>query len=109
MRFWNLSSMVPAMPFRPNRMQDKSEVCRREFQRRRLPARSSRAMTCRLSGRPGKVVRFGHAVAPLHRSAPMAAKKNSRLYEVLALIDAVRVGGAREREVGSDELRKRLS
>ena len=51
----------------------------------------------------------GTGLVPLHRSAPGYAKSNPRLYDILTLIDAVRVGGAREREVASVELRKRLS
>lgn len=39
----------------------------------------------------------GMAVQPLYKSAPTAAKKDQRLYEYLALVDAIRGGRARER------------
>jgi hypothetical protein len=51
----------------------------------------------------------GWRVAPLHRRAPEAARKNPRLYEMLALLDAMRLGGAREREVAAREIRARLT
>jgi len=51
----------------------------------------------------------GQAVEPLYKSAPFAAKKDPALYELLALIDALRVGGARERKLAAAELDKRLS
>ncbi len=51
----------------------------------------------------------GRKVVPLHSRAPESAQKNPRLYEILALLDALRAGGAREREVASQELRARLA
>jgi len=39
----------------------------------------------------------GTGVMPLHSSAPFAAMQDSKLYEMLALFDALRVGRARER------------
>lgn len=51
----------------------------------------------------------GRKVAPLHAKAPAAAEKNPRLHEMLALLDAIRIGGAREREVATEELRARLA
>lgn len=51
----------------------------------------------------------GYAVAPLHKSAPAAAMRDAQLYELLALVDAVRIGRARERTLAQDELRKRLA
>jgi len=39
----------------------------------------------------------GESVIPLYRSAPFAANKDVRLYEVLALFDAIRIGRVRER------------
>lgn len=42
---------------------------------------------------------WGPSLIPLHPSVPMAAKKDTRLYEVLSLFDAIRVGAAREREL----------
>ena len=51
----------------------------------------------------------GYAVEPLYRSAPRAAKADPQLYELLALVDALRLGRARERKAAEDELRKRLN
>lgn len=39
----------------------------------------------------------GLAVKPLYPSAPHAAKKNEKLYALLAAVDALRIGRARER------------
>lgn len=39
----------------------------------------------------------GLAVKPLYPSAPHAAKKNDKLYSLLAAVDALRIGRARER------------
>jgi hypothetical protein len=39
----------------------------------------------------------GQGLAPLHPSVPFAAMRDPRLYEMLALFDALRVGRARER------------
>jgi DNA-binding Lrp family transcriptional regulator len=50
----------------------------------------------------------GRAVEPLYRSVPTIARLNQKLYEVLALVDALRCGGARERKLAVQELEKRL-
>lgn len=50
----------------------------------------------------------GLTLEPLHRSAPRAALKDSQLYELLALIDALREGRARERQTAEHELTNRL-
>ena len=50
----------------------------------------------------------GMAFSPLYKSAPHAARQDSLLYELLALVDAIRGGRAREREIAGKELRKRL-
>ena len=47
-------------------------------------------------------------MSPLCRYAPAAAKKNDELYQVLALIDALRDGRARERQFAKKELEIRL-
>ena len=52
--------------------------------------------------------RRGRAVEPLYRSVPKAAAADRALYEVLALVDAVRVGRGREREMAFPELERRL-
>ncbi len=51
----------------------------------------------------------GHTVEPLYQSLPFAAKKDVELYAICALIDALRVGQARERKLALVELEKRLS
>ena len=51
----------------------------------------------------------GEAFSPLYRSAPMAAKADPRLYEYLALVDAIRGGRARERQLAARLLRERLA
>lgn len=50
----------------------------------------------------------GMAVEPLSGRAPAAAKRDRRFYEVLALVDALRVGRARERALAEEHLRERL-
>jgi len=50
----------------------------------------------------------GLAFAPLFRSAPEAARGDRRLYELLALIDGIRGGRARERRLAARMLAERL-
>jgi hypothetical protein len=50
----------------------------------------------------------GRKVTPLHPRAPQAAKTDPKLYELLSLVDALRIGGARDREVAAAELRRRI-
>jgi DNA-binding Lrp family transcriptional regulator len=52
--------------------------------------------------------KLGYGVEPLHPSAAKAARRDGRLYEVLALIDALRDGRTRERQIAEDELLKRI-
>ncbi|MBI5883979.1 MAG: hypothetical protein HZB91_12845 [Elusimicrobia bacterium] len=51
----------------------------------------------------------GQAISPLYKTAPDAARKDRNLYELLALIDALRVGRARERTLAAQEIERRLS
>jgi DNA-binding Lrp family transcriptional regulator len=51
----------------------------------------------------------GAAVQPLYRSAPGAARRDPALYELLALVDALRIGRARERNLAEKELARLLS
>jgi hypothetical protein len=51
----------------------------------------------------------GEAMRPLYRSAPGAARRDPALYELLALVDAVRGGRARERKLAVAELEARLA
>jgi len=50
----------------------------------------------------------GVAVEPLHPSVCAAAKADPALYELLALVDTLRVGRARERKLAESELKRRL-
>jgi len=50
----------------------------------------------------------GLTLEPLHRAAPRAARRDPMLHELLALIDALRDGGARERQLAEKELSARL-
>lgn len=51
----------------------------------------------------------GVAFSPLYKFAPTAAKSDSKLYELLVIVDAIRAGRAREREIGIKELKQRLN
>lgn len=51
----------------------------------------------------------GLAFSPLHGKAPDAAMKDPKLYELLALLDAIRGGRAREREIAAKELSARVT
>lgn len=51
----------------------------------------------------------GYAIAPLYPAAPAACRKDPRLYELLALVDAIRIGSVRERQVAIELLEQRLS
>lgn len=50
----------------------------------------------------------GMAFSPLYRLAPRAAQTDPALYELLVLVDAIRGGRAREREIAIKELKNRL-
>jgi len=50
----------------------------------------------------------GYALDPLFRNVPYAARKDRQLYELLALVDALREGRARERNLAATELGRRL-
>lgn len=50
----------------------------------------------------------GLTLEPLHKAAPKAAQQDPVLYELLALIDAIRDGRARERQLAERELTARL-
>ncbi len=51
----------------------------------------------------------GEALEPLHPSAVRLSEVDQRAYEVLALVDAVRTGRARERKMAADLLEQRLA
>jgi hypothetical protein len=50
----------------------------------------------------------GHGLEPIYPSAVDAALRDPALYEALALVDALRVGRARERKIAAELLRKRI-
>ena len=50
----------------------------------------------------------GYEFSPLYKTVPKAALQDNRLYELLAIVDAIRDGKAREREIAIKELRARL-
>jgi hypothetical protein len=50
----------------------------------------------------------GYALKPLYKSVPVAAERDPALYELLALVDALRDGRARERALAVRELEARL-
>jgi hypothetical protein len=51
----------------------------------------------------------GVKLLPLHKNAPEAALHDPKLYELLALVDAIRDGRTREVEIATRELSARLS
>jgi hypothetical protein len=50
----------------------------------------------------------GYSLKPLHKNVPRAALENQHLYELLALVDALRSGRSRERQLAARELTRRL-
>jgi hypothetical protein len=51
----------------------------------------------------------GYSLKPLYKTVPKAVKADGKLYEMLALVDAVRDGRARDRKIAEQELRVRLA
>ena len=47
----------------------------------------------------------GRAVSPLHPLAPQAAARDAHLHRLLAVVDAFRIGRARDKQAASKELR----
>lgn len=50
----------------------------------------------------------GESIEPLYKNAPDAALADDRLYELLALVDVLRVGKVREQKIAKEELKKRI-
>jgi len=50
----------------------------------------------------------GYEFSPLYKSVPYAARRDEKLYELLALVDAIRGGAETVRELAIQELRARL-
>jgi hypothetical protein len=57
---------------------------------------------------PSGIVK-GQTIEPLYKSVPVAVKNDPSLYELLSLIDAIRLGRVREQQVAIDLLKQRLS
>ena len=51
----------------------------------------------------------GYEFSPLYSSVPHACKVDPKLYELLALVDAIRDGRARERKIAIKEIHSRIS
>jgi hypothetical protein len=50
----------------------------------------------------------GESIEPLYPSVPKAARADEGFYELVALVDAIRIGKAREVQLAAAELRKRV-
>jgi hypothetical protein len=50
----------------------------------------------------------GQSITPLYPTAPKASIDDRKLYELLALIDAIRIGNAREKELAYKKLENRI-
>ncbi len=50
----------------------------------------------------------GQSVEPLHPAVPKACLRDAKLYELLALTDALRLGRVREQKLAIEELQKRM-
>ena len=51
----------------------------------------------------------GYSFSPLYKSVPKAAAVDQKLYELLALVDAIRDGRARDKDLAAKELHSRLA
>jgi hypothetical protein len=51
----------------------------------------------------------GSAIEPLYPSVPGAARLDPELYDMLALVDALRIGRTRERVMAIQEIDERLN
>lgn len=51
----------------------------------------------------------GQKIKPLHPKVPWACKKDPKLYELLAMVDALRTGKVREQELAAEELGRRIA
>lgn len=50
----------------------------------------------------------GQAIAPLYATLPQAVQNDKAFYELLTIIDTIRVGRSREVQIAVEELNKRL-
>lgn len=51
----------------------------------------------------------GQAVMPLFKSVTYAARQDPKLYDLLALVDAIRIGNARETQIAGELLQKEFA
>lgn len=57
---------------------------------------------------PSGTVR-GESIEPLHKGVPSASRTDNKLYQSLSLVDAIRAGRARERNLAAKKLEAMLS
>lgn len=57
---------------------------------------------------PAGIVK-GQTITPLYKSVPIAVKNDDSLYELLSLIDAIRLGRVREQKLAIDLLEHKLT
>ncbi len=50
----------------------------------------------------------GQMIVPLYPSVPDSVQEDDELHELLALVDSMRIGNARERDIAQKELEKKL-
>lgn len=50
----------------------------------------------------------GQAIAPLYENVPKAVQNDHELHELLGLVDGIRAGRVREKQLAVEELKKRL-
>ena len=50
----------------------------------------------------------GQAIEPLHKCVPIAVQKDQKLYQLLSLVDGLRIGRAREQDFAAQELHRLL-
>ncbi|MBP5584273.1 MAG: hypothetical protein J6X43_10060 [Bacteroidales bacterium] len=51
----------------------------------------------------------GQKIEPLYSSVPEAALQDEELYQLLVIVDTLRIGRVREREIAIEELTKRIN
>ncbi|GHT08701.1 hypothetical protein FACS189432_04620 [Bacteroidia bacterium] len=56
-----------------------------------------------------KGTRRGNAILPLYAKIPQFIENDRELYELLAIVDTLRIGKSREKEIAIEELDKRLN
>jgi hypothetical protein len=50
----------------------------------------------------------GQAIEPLFKTVPEISRNDEKLYELLALLDALRIGRVREQKIAIEEIRNRI-